>query len=193
MQRTDSRPRNCIRSIGSWHSPKCSAATNGEALGGGSMRSSAIRRTKCYRSRNPPIDPTDLKRFVTANPSIPAVRGKQNLYKLFVCRAWSFGRWTVRLHRADGMLLGDDSPSNVRRHMITSGEFASVEAFPHKDNPKKRVFKDAKLSTAVFSSSKSTNGERPGGSRAGVLDGNGGKRFRVTGIDHSRYSSLRSG
>jgi hypothetical protein len=48
-------------------------------------------------------------------------------------------------------LLGDDQAAGVRRHMVNVGEFTAVEAFPQKDNPNKRVFHDAKLSTTVFS------------------------------------------
>jgi hypothetical protein len=51
-------------------------------------------------------------------------------------------------------LLGDDQAADVRRHLVKLGRFTAVEAFPQKDNDKKRVFADAKLSTAVFTSVK---------------------------------------
>lgn len=98
------------------------------------------------------VDPTDLKTFVGNVPtSGPAVRGKQNLYKLFICRALDVLRDAGRFGFIVPMpLLGDDQAVGVRRHMVKVGEFTAVEAFPHKDNPKKRVFADAKLSTTVF-------------------------------------------
>ena len=97
-------------------------------------------------------DPTDLKKFV-ANESTyePAVRGKQNLYKLFVCRVLDVLRPGGQFGFIVPMpLLGDDQAADVRRHMVKVGQFTAVEAFPQKDNPKKRVFADAKLSTTVF-------------------------------------------
>ena len=97
-------------------------------------------------------DPTDLKTFV-GHESLykPAVRGKQNLYKLFICRGLDLlkdrGRFGFIVPMA---LLGDDQAADLRRHMIAAGDFVGIEAFPQKDNPKKRVFEDAKLSTTVF-------------------------------------------
>ncbi len=97
-------------------------------------------------------DPTDLKTFV-GHESLykPAVRGKQNLYKLFICRGLDLlkdrGRFGFIVPMA---LLGDDQAADLRRHMIAAGDFVGIEAFPQKDNPKKRVFEDAKLSTMVF-------------------------------------------
>ena len=97
-------------------------------------------------------DPTALKAFVASVPAYePAVRGKQNLYKLFVCRSLDLLRAGGRFGFIVPMpLLGDDQAAEVRRHMARLGRFAAVEAFPQKDNPKARVFADAKLSTAVF-------------------------------------------
>ena len=99
------------------------------------------------------IDPTALKKFIESESLYtPAVRGKQNLYKLFICRAIDVlrdgGRFGFIVPMA---LLGDDIASDLRRGMVAAGEFEGVDAFPQKDVPSKRVFEDAKLSTAVFS------------------------------------------
>lgn len=81
----------------------------------------------------------------------PSKRGKNNLYKLFVCRSLQL--------LADGgylgfitpmAVLGDDQAAELRRTMLGSGRFVRINAFPQKDNPQKRVFPEAKLSTAVF-------------------------------------------
>ncbi|MGH9824363.1 MAG: hypothetical protein ACREDR_14050 [Blastocatellia bacterium] len=47
-------------------------------------------------------------------------------------------------------LLGDDQAADLRRRIIDAARFTAVDAFPQKDNPKERVFPEAKLSTAVF-------------------------------------------
>jgi hypothetical protein len=47
-------------------------------------------------------------------------------------------------------VLGDEQASEIRRKLLSSGEFTLVHAFPQKDSPARRVFRDAKLSTALF-------------------------------------------
>lgn len=46
--------------------------------------------------------------------------------------------------------MGDDQTAEIRRALLAAGAFDFVEAFPPKDNPARRVFRAAKLSTAVF-------------------------------------------
>ncbi len=77
--------------------------------------------------------------------------GKNNLYKLFICRA-------VELLREGGYLsfivpmplLGDEQASGVRAMLFDKGMFTEIHAFPQKDDPRRRVFKEAKLSSCVF-------------------------------------------
>ena len=93
-----------------------------------------------------------FKAFIETDASYaPALRGKNNLYKLFVCRALDL--------LADGgylgfitpmAILGDDQAADLRRALISKGTFTLIEAFPQKDDPQRRVFLEAKLSTAVF-------------------------------------------
>ena len=81
----------------------------------------------------------------------PSRRGKNNLYKLFICRS-------LELLRDGGLMgyitpmavLGDDQAADIRRSITEAGAFTGIEAFPQKDNPARRVFAEAKLSTAVF-------------------------------------------
>lgn len=81
----------------------------------------------------------------------PSVRGKNNLYKIFVCRALDLaedgGHFGFIVPMA---LLGDDQAADLRRAILNHGAFTSVDAFPPKDDPRKRVFPEAKLSTVVF-------------------------------------------
>ena len=87
----------------------------------------------------------------------PSKHGKNNLYKLFVCRA-------LQLLREDGYfgfitpmpILGDEQALGIRKELINRGNFTCIEAFPQKDNPKRRVFAEAKLATTVFCYTKTT-------------------------------------
>jgi hypothetical protein len=46
-------------------------------------------------------------------------------------------------------VLGDEQAADIRRHIVEKGCFTAIEAFPQKDDPKKRVFAEAKWA-AVF-------------------------------------------
>ena len=111
---------------------------------------------------NPPYDVLATKELhYDASPSLgyfrstalyaPAVRGKINLYKLFICRAIALtgARGALAFITPMG-LLGDDHARGVRDLILTGTELRSVESFPQKDNTPTRVFPDAKLSTTVF-------------------------------------------
>jgi hypothetical protein len=93
-----------------------------------------------------------LRAFIDATPAYaPSQRGKNNLYKLFVCRALDLLADGGRLGFITPMaILGDDQAADVRAALFDAGGFAAVESFPQKDVVTKRVFRDAKLSTAVF-------------------------------------------
>lgn len=98
------------------------------------------------------IDPTDLKTFVAAVPAFrPAIRGKHNLYKPFICRALDVLRDGGRLGFIVPMpLLGDDQAAGLRKYLAAAGGFTAIDAFPQKDDATRRVFADANLSTVVF-------------------------------------------
>lgn len=80
----------------------------------------------------------------------PSFGGKNNLYKLFFCRAFSLLREGGRLGFITPMaLLGDEQALGIRREILRIGTLTAIEAFPQKDDPGRRVFKDAKLSTVI--------------------------------------------
>ena len=95
----------------------------------------------------------------------PTRRGKNNLYKLFICRA-------VELLAPGGFLgfivpmalLGDDQATAVRSMLFEQTILTSLEVFPQKDDPKRRVFLEAKLSTVVFTARKA-DGDADSGAR----------------------------
>jgi hypothetical protein len=81
--------------------------------------------------------------------------GKQNLYKLFICRGVHVLRQGGRLgHIVPMPLLGDEQAVGVRKMLMAKTCLAAVEAFPQKDDPRNRVFEDAKLSTCIFVTAK---------------------------------------
>ena len=108
-----------------------------------------------------------LKKAIRLDPSLAAsARGKNNLYKLFVCRA-------AELLAPGGVLgfivpmgvLGDDSTADVRRMLFDAGRVVSVDSFPQKDRPADRVFPEAKLATAVVLWEKAGGGAAGSGGR----------------------------
>lgn len=102
-------------------------------------------------------DLSSLRSFVETDAVyLPSRRGKNNLYKLFICRALELlvdgGRFGFITPMA---VLGDDQSADIRRELLAVGGFTGIEAFPQKDNPSERVFPEAKLSTAIFTVVKS--------------------------------------
>jgi len=96
---------------------------------------------------------------------VPAKRGKQNLYKLFICRGLNLVRRAGHIgHIVPMALLGDEQSAGVRRTLLSSASLRAVEAFPQKDDLSNRVFEEAKLSTCVFVAARS-NDRRPFRSR----------------------------
>ena len=97
-------------------------------------------------------DISDFVGYVKANFLYgPAIRGKINLYRLFICRAASLtdlqGTFSFIVPMG---LLGDDTARELRKSLLESMQLTAVESFPQKDNPKRRVFVEAKLPCAVF-------------------------------------------
>lgn len=81
----------------------------------------------------------------------PALGGKLNMFRFFVMRAIGL----TRRGGTTGMivplaLLADISCKNTRLHVLKSLYPIRVDCFPQKDNAAKRVFRDAKLSTMIF-------------------------------------------
>lgn len=104
-------------------------------------------------------DLSGFKAYIEATPALnPSRRGKNNLYKLFICRALDMLADEARFGFIVPMaVLGDDQAADVRKAILAAGAFTGVEAFPQKDDPERRVFREAKLSTAVFVMLKTRN------------------------------------
>lgn len=93
----------------------------------------------------------ELRYFNSQDKYRAADRGKHNLYKLFICLAMEEAHENGAIGLIVPMaLLGDDQSREVRRRLLTEVQPVVVEAFPQKDDPRHRVFPEAKLATTVF-------------------------------------------
>ncbi|MFH1932295.1 MAG: N-6 DNA methylase [Pseudomonadota bacterium] len=92
------------------------------------------------------------KRFIALMKKYhPAVSGKLNFYKLFVCCSLDIlCENGIHGFIVPMALLADKQARPLRKFMLEQNCFNQIEAFPQKDDPTKRVFKDAKLSTCVY-------------------------------------------
>jgi len=81
----------------------------------------------------------------------PANEYKLNLFRFFAVRFLQLARISGRIGAIMPLsLLGDVSCRGARKHLIGSTRDLEVDCFPQKDNPDRRIFKEAKLSTAVY-------------------------------------------
>ncbi|MBL8566572.1 MAG: N-6 DNA methylase [Hyphomicrobiaceae bacterium] len=77
--------------------------------------------------------------------------GKRNLFRFFAVKSTELLRLGGRFGMIMPMsLLGDVSCASTRSFLFQNAKDFSVRCFPQKDNASRRVFKDAKLSTAVY-------------------------------------------
>jgi len=112
---------------------------------------------------NPPYDVMEKERgaaswphsaltaYVRMRPEYRgALGGKLNLFRFFVTRSLALlregGRFGMILPLA---LLADKSTVATRRHVLLSSREVEADCFPQKDSPNRRIFRDAKLSTAI--------------------------------------------
>jgi hypothetical protein len=93
-----------------------------------------------------------LKAFLKSLPVYaPSFHRKNDLYKLFICRAMELLAEGGRLGFITPMaILGNIQAADLRREILRQGAITSIDAFPQKDDPERRVFKEAKLTTVVF-------------------------------------------
>ena len=99
-----------------------------------------------------------LSEYVRYNDEFePALGGKLNLFRFFIVRSLNLtrvgGRYGMIVPLA---LLADISVASTRRHLMLMGKDLLAECFPQKDSAKRRVFRDAKLSTLVFTTERTS-------------------------------------
>jgi len=77
--------------------------------------------------------------------------GKINAYELFLCR-------TPSLLKQDGVncqifqnsFLADNAAAGVRKYYLSEQQVVSIDSFPERDDPKKRVFEKVKMSVCIL-------------------------------------------
>ena len=81
----------------------------------------------------------------------PATGGMLNIFRLFILRS-------IRLLKKGGIFseifplafIGDLSIKKLREFILENTEIISIDAFPERDNPNKRVFEVAKMSVCIL-------------------------------------------
>lgn len=85
----------------------------------------------------------------------PCLGGKLNLYRPFLAQSLDLMSQNALFSMIVPMsIMGDVSLANTRSFVIRKNLMLSIAAFPQKDDPDRRVFRDAKLSTCVPALSK---------------------------------------
>ena len=122
---------------------------------------------------NPPYDvlaererQEDLKplmNYLENQPNLhPALGRKVDLYRLFVsqalillCPAGQVG-FIIPMS-----IMADFQTFSLRKHILQNHTLRDIQAFPQKDDPKRRVFTEAKLPTCIVIIEKGTKSNRP--------------------------------
>jgi len=95
---------------------------------------------------------SDFLNYVKASKDLNPAEGKKiDLYRLIVAKSIAIARSEARLGFIIPMsILADQQTVNLRKHLINNFNIKSIDAFPQKDDPKNRVFSEAKLPTCVI-------------------------------------------
>ena len=93
-----------------------------------------------------------LADYVRTKPELSAaLGGKLNLFRFFLVKAAALlrrkGKFGLIVPLA---ILADINCAKTRFHLITSLGDLTADCFPQKDNPSRRIFSGAKLSTVIL-------------------------------------------
>ena len=99
--------------------------------------------------------------YVKASKELSPAEGKKiDLYRLIVARSISIARSGAELGFIIPMsILADQQTVGLRKYLINDFNIGIIDAFPQKDDPKNRVFSEAKLPTCVIIFKNSRNGK----------------------------------
>ncbi len=105
-------------------------------------------------------DLSDFLGYIKSNNDLNPAQGKKiDLYRLIVARSCSIARSGAELGFIVPMsLLADQQTVNLRKYLVKNFSISSIDAFPQKDDPSKRVFPEAKLPTCVVIFRNSSHG-----------------------------------
>ena len=95
--------------------------------------------------------PEEIQYYRTSSEYAPAMGGMINVFRLFIVKS-------VHLLNDNGVFsqifplafIGDVSSSNLRKYLLENYNIVSIDAFPERDNAKKRVFEGVKMSVCIL-------------------------------------------
>ena len=100
----------------------------------------------------------ELEYFKNSKYYEPATGGMLNIFRLFILRSINLlGQNGVFSEIFPLAFMCDLSISRLRKHILDNNEIISIEAFPERDNPNKRVFEAAKMSVCILNVRRSKN------------------------------------
>ena len=93
----------------------------------------------------------DIQYYRTSSEYAPALGGMINVFRLFIVRS-------VHLLNHNGIFsqifplafIADVSCGNLRKYLLKNYEILNIEAFPERDDAKKRVFEAVKMSVCIL-------------------------------------------
>ena len=96
--------------------------------------------------------PEEIQYYKTSYEYTPAMGRMINIFRLFIVKS-------VHLLNNGGIFsqifplafIGDVSSSNLRKYVLKNYQILGIEAFPERDNAKKRVFEAVKMSVCILS------------------------------------------
>lgn len=87
-----------------------------------------------------------------------ALGGMLNIFRLFIIKSIDIMRDKACFSEIFPLaFIGDVSIGNLRKNILNHHQLLSIEAFPERDNPSKRVFSHAKMSVCIMNLLKSGN------------------------------------
>lgn len=103
-----------------------------------------------------------LRDYIRLRPDYAdALGGKLNLFRFFIVRSLSLTRRGGRFGMIVPLaLLGDISCRSTRQYLMTKTRELTADCFPQKDDIKRRVFRDAKLSTVIITGERADRAAR---------------------------------
>lgn len=101
------------------------------------------------------ISEKEANYYKTASQYAPAKGGMLNIYRLFVCKA----HYLLKLNGHMSLIfpmsfMCDLSAADLRKFIFSQESVKYLEAFPERDNEKKRVFESAKMSVCILGSNR---------------------------------------
>jgi Alw26I/Eco31I/Esp3I family type II restriction m6 adenine DNA methyltransferase len=104
------------------------------------------------------VTPKELEYYKTASEYAPTASGMINIFRLFILKS-------INLLHETGIFaeifplafVADVSAAGLRKHILNNFTILCLEAFPERDNERKRVFEAAKMSVCIMLLKKSRN------------------------------------